>query len=1399
MEFVSNPARAAADAIGGYVYQVYVTISRWLDLQPSEFLELERGEDLDAIRVSDNHLDDLRTLQQVKATAATLTLRSKNALTAIANFCEHRRLNPGYLLKFRYITTSSIGREQGWALQGSAIEVWESVRAGELAGHDEANAVSAIREFLQRCTKPDGVKTSTWNFLTDILANDNQSQFRELIQAFEWSTGHGNAESLEKEIKRALIRSAFVSDEEHAESVFQRLFLYVFKKLTESGLKRLTQEELRMQLASPALSAADQSFVATIRLESRVAALESARAQDTSILRSLNEQLQMIAGTAKAQFEYRAAQVSLDVPELAQPTIHREHTVNELADQMAQKAWLSIIGEPGCGKTQLCLLLIDRLRSEPLWINLRGLTEDRACAVIDSSLETDSGVERYAIIQRWYSDAVSRLNPRTTVVLDDVPRIVVGGPLYHRLQFLQAACQASGHRMLSTTYFEMPRSLSENSIAGEVHAPLFTTEEILDLLRANAAPANVANAKFAAFLATSTRGLAVMVAAVIRFLSSKNWIFQPEVIDSLFKGEYAAGARHDAKQIIEGTVTDSGARELLYRLTCTVGPISREQVEMVSKVPSRITLSLEKFDQLVGIWVQPYGPQAYLLSPLVDVNWADLLDSNTRKGVHATLAFLELRKPLSMVDVMTCVHHFHSAEQDNPAIIVLLQALVKVMDFPTEVSNEWMVSSLWAHQSLPETVDINLRLNLRAVQIALAEKRKKDYSFLSDDLKQLLSQAQSDGKAQLGVFMASSLLATQLFRKNPSLANHYILMALRSAREAVLPDGEKLVFPKEMSLEWILWGTAVAAKSDEEVQNWLDTVAQLSPAQITVLADSEFAEDNSTVICDSVCLREYRKPENERNWDHVRQVISQIERRAAELGLDILNAAAIRAKIITLAECGDRLPEALKLAEVALQTRSDDSGRFLIEEAIGRQLAYGGRWQEALWWMGLALQRHTKNSSLWRRNLLVTVAEGIARYDPSVAPEYARQAVDVAKSANLAPVRVAEALGEYAISLWNAEEREKAFVELQEAVPLIVPEVDQPPSDIQVFLAFLHAAAYFGTMAVFNKPPITNKREDYTAPAPGLFLATDRIPMELYQPTKNNHLLIQIAMFAEGVGHTEAAGKWASLALDNASTVSAGDLLKPFIWLTIAPSLLSGEYINALDRARSMAGTTVPSEQELEAIGIQPGDHPRIQQVFSNKQRFELSLIFGVVPLAFRLCTVRFERDVSADIEGIATHLGSIVGPGASDWKEAATLLVLILSKNEQSWRQLHDRGNKYYRENRIAFGILSLLGSVLFSHEARSLVTQIKIAMDLERIFGAKPSIKYKILSPFFEHYWDKVIANGSAAFRTAAAYTRRSFDEARSNPVQTRLRAVFRSMVFCIGLSLPNDLRDWLDQSPL
>lgn len=507
MRFQSNPARDASSAIAGYVYQIDVTILRWLNLQPNELLELERGEDLDVVRVSDDHDQDLRTLEQVKARAGVLTLRSTNALAALANFCEHRHTNPTHFLKFRYITTSRIGRERGWSLKNlksTVIELWESVRAGELDGDDQAAAVSAIRSFLRSCRKPGGVKPSTWGFLENVLADENEPDFRDVIQSLEWSTSSGDAASLQADIKRGLIESDYAKDQETAEALFQRLFLYVIKRLTEQGLKTLTVGELREQLKQPSLSSDDLNFLVAIR--DRVANLEREVAEGKSLLKSVDEQVQVLAGAYKAVIEYEQAHVSLDIPALVTPGIQRTHIVDEVADEINTRTWVGIVGEPGSGKTQLCLLITRKLGSTGVWVSLRGLTQERSCAVIDAALEAISGVGRHPIIKQWYSQAAARLDPGTTIVLDDLPGVVVGSALDRRLQFLHSACREHGLRMLSTTYYEAPRALFEAGVVSEVRAPRFTAGEILELLRINGAPSGVADSKFADFLEVLTGG-----------------------------------------------------------------------------------------------------------------------------------------------------------------------------------------------------------------------------------------------------------------------------------------------------------------------------------------------------------------------------------------------------------------------------------------------------------------------------------------------------------------------------------------------------------------------------------------------------------------------------------------------------------------------------------------------------------------------------------------------------------------------------------------------------------------------------------------------------------------------------------------------------------------------------
>ena len=79
--FYSISNRDAYASIRGYVFQVQMTIQRWLNLKEGEVLELECGEDIDHISsaLGQNDEEFVRTLEQVKYRKKRLSLRSQSA------------------------------------------------------------------------------------------------------------------------------------------------------------------------------------------------------------------------------------------------------------------------------------------------------------------------------------------------------------------------------------------------------------------------------------------------------------------------------------------------------------------------------------------------------------------------------------------------------------------------------------------------------------------------------------------------------------------------------------------------------------------------------------------------------------------------------------------------------------------------------------------------------------------------------------------------------------------------------------------------------------------------------------------------------------------------------------------------------------------------------------------------------------------------------------------------------------------------------------------------------------------------------------------------------------------------------------------------------------------------
>jgi hypothetical protein len=83
---ISRDSRDATVVIRGYVYQVQTTLLKWIEQPPDQRLELEAGEDIDVVSEALKNDDLDRVFQAVKHGRRNLSLRSPEALAALAGF-----------------------------------------------------------------------------------------------------------------------------------------------------------------------------------------------------------------------------------------------------------------------------------------------------------------------------------------------------------------------------------------------------------------------------------------------------------------------------------------------------------------------------------------------------------------------------------------------------------------------------------------------------------------------------------------------------------------------------------------------------------------------------------------------------------------------------------------------------------------------------------------------------------------------------------------------------------------------------------------------------------------------------------------------------------------------------------------------------------------------------------------------------------------------------------------------------------------------------------------------------------------------------------------------------------------------------------------------------------------
>ena len=366
--FNTTRKRDAWATIRGYVYQVDTTIERWLRLEQNQILELERGEDIDLIQqalLSIPVEEQSRLLEQVKHSDKNITLHSTKALEALASFREHQETNPLLDLNFRYVTNAGVAREHQSKLpnQLPGIVAWQLLRENQLPVAERASVLNCIRSLLTNAARPEGFNSNTWKSFTSFMHQAVDAELLGFITRFEWQTDQTTVLEMGSLIKHELVVRHGVQAEA-ADEIYARLFLRVFKLLSKSGIKRLSREDLKADLARAPLSAADQSLLLRLqnefnKFEQRILTLE----HDVDVLKQQSSELFIQQSELSARLDSSLNMSVIDAQDklLFRQTllahslyVERAYIENKLNDFLkGSGGYLFFTGKAGYGKTAL--------------------------------------------------------------------------------------------------------------------------------------------------------------------------------------------------------------------------------------------------------------------------------------------------------------------------------------------------------------------------------------------------------------------------------------------------------------------------------------------------------------------------------------------------------------------------------------------------------------------------------------------------------------------------------------------------------------------------------------------------------------------------------------------------------------------------------------------------------------------------------------------------------------------------------------------------------------------------------------------------------------------------------------------------------------------------------------
>ena len=864
----ANSKRQAHAQLKGYLYQIWHSVNAWLDLADDEVLYLEGAEDFDKIS------GDIATATQVKHTQHNITLRSQEVIEAINNFWKLRTDNSDRRVKFRLLTLSKIGKEQGDPLgkDKPGLALWQRCSG------DEA-AITKISEFLQTEGK---VSTDVCDFLKKA---EPKEIYEQLLEPITWETDSKPASFVKQSINENLVlhgnRQPILVPPSDAKKVVDHLL--------KEALIVATQKENRVLTKVRFFEIFEEQTTQRI---------------STQHLQHLQSQVTMMQRVGMPLFKDSSditiqshPHIQTDVPPLyLDVVVPRKNLLTDIQTKLKSDGIVVIQGGMDTGKTILAKLASNAIDGDWFWQNF---TNKEASQIAQD-------LQQLAIV-------ISNKSSQVNVVLDDLNLQPQQLKMYEKeLGIVTYRVLERCANLLITSQYNPPNNFIRNlnfSSSVVARVPHFTIPEIEQFAVEMGCPTEHAKT-WSGWVQIHTKGHPRLVHARLTQLQQEGWKYQGKIESILRTPQEVVKEREEARQLLMGLSEDQ--RKFLYRLSLLT-EFRKDYLLNIGEIPEPIADPGDVFSQLVGPWIDQVSETYFTISPLLTNAANEVWSRNKISDLHAEIANAILKaNNLTTIEARAVFHHSIQGQNKKGLISVIYSLITAPEDDWQNICQEfsWI---RYLKTNPPEEFfpgDFFENHMFRSLQYRFSVEVEPEFA---QKILEIWDNETKKYKTHQSYLMARLMLATQALKYNQvQLPAKKLMSYLKEIYDIKNMDKEvwKSYFNsmeqlKEINIDesnffsflfsFIYMRPEINAVFLNEL---IDTLDKLDPRIRTLLlVDFENDTVQSQLLNNGVWLTE-GKLENP-NWTRCLEVFDKVIEKTIAWGYPYIAAASARIKAIT--------------------------------------------------------------------------------------------------------------------------------------------------------------------------------------------------------------------------------------------------------------------------------------------------------------------------------------------------------------------------------------------------------------------------------------------------------------------------------------------------------------------